>query len=59
LLLPVVGILRLVPATSYAVVEILNLNVAGARLNILAGGLSLLVFFLSGRTDRIYRTASE
>jgi hypothetical protein len=49
LLLPVTGLLRMLPATGPYVMEILNLNVAGARLNIIAGGIALLLSVLSGR----------
>jgi hypothetical protein len=59
LLLPVVGLLRFIPATAPWVVEILNVNPAAGKLDILLGGLALLVFFLSGRTDRTYRTENE
>jgi uncharacterized membrane protein len=59
LLLPAVGLLRFIPATAPYVIEILNVNVAAARLNIILGGVALLVFFLSGRTERMYRTPNE
>jgi hypothetical protein len=59
LLLPIVGLLRFIPATAPWVIEILNVNPAAGKLNIILGGLSLLVFFLSGRTEKPYRTASE
>ena len=59
LLLPAVGLLYFIPATSYWPASILNVNTAVARLNVVLGGLSLLVFFLSGRTERTYRTEAE
>jgi hypothetical protein len=59
LLLPAVALLYFIPATSYYPATLLNMNTAVARLNVVAGGLSLLVFFLSGRTDRMYRTETE